>query len=160
MANIFSATEVVEIAIQIEKNGRDFYNGAAGVSTDKDAKLLFEFLSREEARHIKSFEGLLSKVKKYDPVEAYPEEYFSYIKTLSGDHIFTKEQKGEKVASLIKTDLEAIELGVALEKDSILFYQEIKKVVLENEHKIIDKLLDEERMHLKKLTGLREKGGL
>lgn len=92
MGNIFSASEIVEMGIEIEKNGRDFYNGVKNLSKNPKAKELFEFLAGEEAKHIKRFEAMLSEVKKYDPSEAYPGEYFAYIRSLSEGHIFTKKE--------------------------------------------------------------------
>ncbi len=154
MVNVFSAAEVVELSIRIEENGRDFYNGIINLSKSQTAKEVFELLSSEEEKHIKRFEEILSKVKKYEPAEAYPNEYFSYLKSLSGEHVFTKEKKGTEVAGRIKTEKEAIELGIGFEKDSILFYQEMKKFVLTSEQNIIEKLLEEEKEHLRKLFEL------
>lgn len=157
MVSVFSASEIVEIGIRIEENGRDFYNGASDSSESQDAKQLFKLLAKEEEDHIKRFENILSNVKKYEPSEAYPDEYFAYIKSLSGEHVFTKDKRGSEIAKNIKTEPEAIELGIGFEKDSILFYQEMKRFVLEPEQGIIEKLLEEEKKHLKMLLELRIK---
>ena|SRR3989338_8091292 len=156
MGNIFSASEVIEMGIEIEKNGRDFYNGVAQVSNNPQAVKIFRYLAGEEEKHIDRFKYILREVKNYEPTEAYPDEYFAYLKVLSEGHIFTKEKTGSKIAETIKTDSDAIEMGIGFEKDSILFYHEIKRVVLEDEEKIIDKLIGEEQSHLIKLTELRE----
>ena len=156
MGNIFSASEVIEMGIEIEKNGRDFYNGVAQVSNNPQAVKIFRYLAGEEEKHIDRFKYILREVKNYEPAEAYPDEYFAYLKVLSGGYIFTKEKTGSKIAETIKTDSDAIEMGIGFEKDSILFYHEIKRVVLEDEEKIIDKLIGEEQSHLIKLTELRE----
>lgn len=155
MGNIFSASEVIEIGIQIEKNGRDFYNAVAKVSKSAQAVKIFEYLAGEEEKHIERFKYILGEVKKYEPAEAYPGEYFAYLKALSDGHIFTKEKTGSKIAKTVKTDLHAVEMGIGFEKDSILFYHGIKRVVLEEEEKAIDKLIDEEQNHLVKLTELK-----
>ncbi len=157
MGNIFSGSEVVEMAVQIEKNGRDFYNKVAELSKNKDVKELFEHLTGQEEKHIKVFEGMLSAVKKYEPVEAYTDEYFSYIKALSEEHVFTKKEKGNEIAMTIKDKRQAIELGIGFEKDSILFYHEMKNFVPEPEHGIINGLLKEEQKHLKKLVLLKRR---
>jgi len=157
MANIFSAAEVVEMGIEIEKNGRDFYSGVARSSKTADAKEAFLFLGKEEEKHIKRFEEMLSQVKKYEPQQAYPGEYFAYIRTLSGEHVFTKRNKGTDIAKNVKGDSGAVDLGIGFEKDSILFYEEMKKFVLEGEQKVIDKLLEEEKGHLRTLMELKKK---
>ena len=55
MGNLFSGPEVVEIGIQIEKNGKDFYDGVVKISKSQKAKEIFEFLGGEEEKHIKRF---------------------------------------------------------------------------------------------------------
>ena len=155
MKDIFSGNEIVEMAVEIEKNGRDFYNKVAASSNNKDVKKIFEHLSSQEERHIKIFEDMLFAVKKYEPVEAYTDEYFSYIKALSEEHVFTKKGKGSEIVMTIKDEKQAIELGIGFEKDSILFYHEMKNFVPETERSIIENLLKEEQRHLKKLSLLK-----
>ena len=155
MGNVFSASEIVEIGIEIEKNGRDFYAELVRVSKNEKAKEVFGFLGAEEEKHIKRFKELLSQVKKYDTSEAYTGEYFSYLRALSEGYVFTKSGKGAETAKNIKKEKEAVEAGIGFEKDSILFYHEMKKFVLEGEQKIIDKLLEEEQEHLRRLTELK-----
>ena len=41
MGDIFSGSEIVEMAVQIEKNGRDFYNKVSASSNNKDVKKIF-----------------------------------------------------------------------------------------------------------------------
>ena len=154
MSNIFSAAEVVEMGIKIEENGKSFYDTVAKKSKNKNAQQAFELLAGEEENHIKRFEAILSQVKKYEPPEAYTEDYFSYIKSLSSEYVFTSKDKGEETAKDAKTDKEAVELGIGFEKQSILFYEEMKKFVLEGEQKVVDKLLEEEKEHLRKLSDL------
>ncbi|MFA4991217.1 MAG: ferritin family protein [Candidatus Omnitrophota bacterium] len=157
MGNLFSAAEVVEMGIEIEKNGRDFYNGVIGTIKSQNAKDTFKYLAGEEAKHILTFEGILKDVKKYEPSEAYPGEYFAYLKALSEEHVFTKKDQGSGLARKVKDEKEAIELGIGLEKDSILFYEGMKKVVLEDDHGLIDRLIEQEHDHLRKLSELKRR---
>lgn len=157
MGNVFSGSEIMEMAVQIEKNGRDFYNKAAASSKNKDVKKIFEHLSGQEKRHIKIFEDMLSAVKKYEPAAAYTDEYFGYMKALAEEHVFTKEKKGNEIAKTVKDDAHAIELGIGFEKDSILFYHEVKSFVPESEHDMIENLLKEEQKHLRKLVSLKRR---
>ena len=156
MGNLFSASDIVEIAVQIEKNGKDFYDGVAKTTKSPKTKETFEFLRGEEEEHIKRFEGLLSQVKKYEPSEAYPGEYFAYLKALSEGYVFTKKNKGAELAKNIKDEKEALKKGIGFEKDSILFYHEMKKFVLGGEQRIVDELIEEEQGHLRKLTEIKK----
>lgn len=155
MKNIFAGSEIVEIGIQIEKNGRDFYNVLIGQSKNKNAKGVFKYLAGEEEEHIITFQRILNSVQKYEPSEAYPEEYFAYMNALAKEHVFTQKDKGVEVAKKVKNDKEAIEFGIGFEKDSIILFEGMKKIVPEYDIKIVDSLIAQEQNHLKKLSELK-----
>ncbi len=156
MVNIFAGSEIVELGIQIEKNGRDFYNALVEQLKNQKAKETFKYLAGEEEKHITVFQNILDSVHKYEPPETYPGEYFAYMNALARDYVFTQKDKGREIAKNIKGDREAINLGIGFEKDSIIFYVGMKKVVPEYDHKIVDKLIAQEQDHLRQLSELKE----
>jgi rubrerythrin len=156
MSTIFSGSEIVEIGIEIEKNGKAFYEEVLKNASDDNAEVIFKYLANEEGKHIAVFEKMLDSVKKYEPIEAYPGEYFSYMKALANEHVFTKKDVGVSIAKEVKDDLGAIVIGIKFEKDSIIFYEGMKKVVPEVEHRLLDSLIEQEQVHLNKLEALRE----
>jgi rubrerythrin len=153
---VFSASEVVQLGIEIERNGRDYYRAVAAASKDARAKEIFSFLAGEEERHEKVFEGMLAHIEKYEPPEAYAVEYFEYLKALSKDHVFTSKGSGKKAAALIKNDTQAVGLAIGFEKDSILLFTEMKKLVSADGQKMVDKLIQQEQEHLLRLTQLKQ----
>ncbi|MBM3247877.1 MAG: hypothetical protein FJZ10_00405 [Candidatus Omnitrophica bacterium] len=155
MANIFSGAEIVMMGIQIEKNGRDFYNTLIPQSQNQKAKDLYKFLASEEERHILAFQGILDSLEDSQTAESYPGEYISYMKNLSAEYVFTQEDRGEALAKSTKSDKEAVDFGIRFEKDSILFYEAMKKSIPEAHHKIVDQLILQEASHLKKLSDLK-----
>ena len=157
MADIFSSSEIVEVGVQIEKNGMDFYNEVASNSKTPKAKEIFQFLACEEQKHITMFQKILEAVQKYEPAESYPGEYFAYMNALASDHVFTQQDKGVEIAKTAKSDIDAVELGIGFEKDSIIFYEGMKKVVPEHGHNLVDELIHQEQEHLKKLTQIKDK---
>jgi len=156
VTNIFAGSEIVELGIQIEKNGRDFYNALVEQLNNQKAKETFKYLAGEEEKHIAIFKKILDSVHKYEPPETYPGEYFAYMNALARDYVFTQKDKGREIAKNVKGDKEALELGIGFEKDSIIFYGGMKKVVPEYDHKIVDKLITQEQDHLRQLSELKE----
>ena len=154
--NIFTGSEIVELGIQIEKNGRDFYNTLVNQTKNPKAKDKFRYLAGEEEKHIAIFQEILNRVGKYEPPESYPGEYFAYMNALAGEHVFTQKDKGAEIAKNIASDKEAIDTGIGFEKDSIIFYEGMKKVVLEYDHKVIDELIMQEQSHLRQLSDLKK----
>jgi len=156
VVNIFAGSEIVELGIQIEKNGRDFYNALVEQLKNQKAKETFKYLAGEEEKHIAVFQNILDSVHKYEPPESYPGEYFAYMNALARDYVFTQKDKGREIAKNVKGDKEAISLGIGFEKDSIIFYVGMKKVVPEYDHKIVDKLITQEQDHLRQMSELKE----
>jgi len=143
------------MGIQIERNGFAFYDALIKKSKNAKASQVFEFLAKEEKEHIAVFEKMLGSVQKYEPQEAYPGEYFAYMRALAGDYVFTKKDQGAKAAMEAKGDKEAVILGMGFEKDSILFYEGMKKAVPPADTGILDKLIAQEEKHLSKLSELK-----
>ncbi len=155
MGNIFAGSEIVELGIQIEKNGRDFYNTLAKKSRNQKAAQIFQYLSGEEEKHAEVFKNILNKAEKYEPSGLDADEYFAYMNALASEYVFTKENKGEEIAKTIKNDKDAVNMGIGFEKDSIIFYEGMKKTVPEYDTRIIGELITQEQGHLKQLSELK-----
>ena len=156
MGNIFSGSEIVKLGIQIEKNGRDFYDVLSKQSQDERTGKVFRYLKGEEEKHIIVFQKILVSLEKTEPQESYEGEYLNYMKALADEHVFTKKGKGKEIARAVKADAEAIDIGIGFEKDSIVFYEGMKKVVPEYDIKIVEELIRQEQGHLKQLTDLKD----
>lgn len=96
MGNIFAGSEIVEIGIQIEKNGRDFYNTLEKKSKNQEASDIFKYLAGEEGKHIKVFQEILNKTEKYEPLGLGADEYFAYMNALASEYVFTQKDKGNR----------------------------------------------------------------
>jgi len=155
MGILFSANEVVQMGIQIKQNGKDYYITMAKSASENKTKEAFQYLAAEEEKHIRTFEDILSEIGKYEPPESYPGEYFAYLRTLSEEYVFTEARKGKEIAGKVKDDREAIETGIGFEKDFILFYEEMKNFVSQGDHQTIDKLIEQEKEHLRNLSELK-----
>jgi rubrerythrin len=155
MGNILAGSEVVEIGIRIEKNGRDFYNTLTKQSKSSSAAKIFKYLAGEEEKHISVFQNILDKTEKYEPQGLDADQYFEYMNALAREYVFTQKDKGEEIAKKIKSDKEAVDKGIGFEKDSIIFYEGMKKIVPDYDAKIVDDLIAQEKSHLKQLIDLK-----
>ena len=155
MGNIFSASEIVELAIEIEKNSRDFYYALIKKSRFSKAQEIFQYLALEEGRHILAFKDILDAVQKHLPA-SYAAEYLNYMSALSDGYIFTQKNTGETIALKVQSDLQGLEIGISFEKDSVAFYEGMKKAVPTNEHTIINEVIAQEKLHLRQLLDLKK----
>lgn len=158
MGKTFSACELIELAIHIEENGKDFYLELAKKASDRGVKKALNYLAKAEDNHIGVFKKMFTASCDYSPEGAYPDEYFAYIRSLASNYIFTQKDKGLEEAKNVASYDEGLDLGIQFEKDSILFYQEMMKFVPESEHSKIIALVNEEKKHLEKLIELKSGG--
>src|SRR3989339_204375 len=149
--NVFKTSEMIEFAIQIEKNGEKFYRESVKLIPDERIKTLFSDLADQELEHKKVFESFLKKVENYNPPELYNDDYFSYLRAYADTKIFNKKLPG------IKEPTEAIHFALDIEKDSILNYSESKNFVHDDDKKILDGIIEEERKHFLRLWELLKK---
>lgn len=151
----FKASEIFQIAMKIEENGKTFYKHASTVTDDAKMKDMFNFLAGEEVKHRTTFEGMLSKIEHYEPPERYPGEYFAYLRAYAEGLVFSPEKLQAEMAKVTDAAT-AVEFAVQREIESILYYLEAKGLVPESQKDEIDRILDEERGHYLKLVEVKK----
>jgi rubrerythrin len=151
----FNADEIFQVAIDIEKNGKRFYEKATTLVKDPDFKSLLEFLAKEEDNHIKTFTELKAQLPEaatkdtvWDPFD----EMNQYLQMMAGMNVFRSDLDVDGKLSDIKEPEDIIKLGIQFEKDSVVFYTTIQDATEEKKgREFIGRLVDEEKKHLKKL---------
>ncbi len=151
----YDISEILQFAIHIEEGGEYFYNRMVEKSDDERLKKIFSWLASEEVVHKRTFSDMLNKIKNYDSPEAYPEDYFSYLKAYTQNIIFKKEDLDTKIDSM-KDVGDAIDFAIARELEAVLYYKELKEMISKDQHSIIDKIIDEERRHFMRLRALKD----
>jgi len=148
----FNGEEIVRLAVEIEKQGQKFYEIAAARVDDAEVKEIFKLLIDEEKQHIADFEGLGAQLPSdFVPNESYVGEYGDYIKALIDNHVFNHNNI-EKFIPNISVAREALAVAFRFEKDSILIFQELYKVVDDAGKEVLGKLIEQEKQHIKKLA--------
>ncbi len=144
--------DVLEIAVRIERKGIELYRRLYETIDSPKAKSTFSYLAAEEEKHAGFFAKMLEKAADYTPRYEYPGEYGIFLNEMAAE--IMKNAGGKGTAALD----DAIQAGIEMEKETILFYLELKhegNFGPENEE-ILQKILDEERSHWKKLVLLRD----
>jgi len=154
MAGFFQAAEIAEAAVNIEQQGQAFYKQAADAAGNPDVKDFFTFFATEEAKHEAIFTAFKERMGSIElPAWSTSDEYGAYLKALIDSHsIFSPHLKERLVNS--RDENEAIRLAMGFEKDTILFFMEMKELVPDSEKGFVQQCIDEERSHLRKLSGM------
>ena len=155
MALFFSGSELLEIAIGIERNGMAFYQTLADKTGNRDVKDIYNHLAGEEKKHLDTFQGMSDSLGQAKPPETYTEEYMLYLKSLVDNAVFSNVTEAQQKAAKVFNEIEALDPGIQAEKDSILFYSELQNLVREPDRKVVLNILDEEKKHLRQLSELK-----
>ena len=154
---VFTANDIVEVAVRIEENGITFYNFAEKIAKTEDAKKLFAQLALAEAAHKRTFEKLLSEIETYTPPERYAGEYADYLRNyVDNNLIFTKDVMDKQLSQVTDT-VGAFDFAMQRELDSILYYHEVKNLVPAAQHEAIEKIIEEERKHYQMLNQMKKR---
>ncbi len=149
--------ELIHFGMQIEERGFKFFQGMAASVADPDVKKVFVQLSDEEEKHYNLFEKMMNEVNTYDPPEYYMDEYEAYVWSLANNHVLTGKADPEQYLEKVKTPMDAVDMAIGIEKDTLLFFIALKKVVYKEGQKVIEMLIDQENLHVKSLLELKRK---
>jgi len=148
---IFNAGEVFQIGINIEKNGRIFYQTAANNAKMESIRKLFGELADWETQHVRLFEELASKLSASDNPEIWDpgEEVSLYLKASADSHIFRSDSDPAALASSCATAKDALRMAMNFEKDSVVFYSAMYRAVPDELGKNkVERLISEELNHI------------
>lgn len=154
---LFKSAQIVEFAIGIEKNGEAFYQALAQKLTDPATRQAVESLAKAESQHIIDFQAVRDRLGDYDIPEQYPGEYEAYVKVLIDENVFGKAPEIEKLVAQVPSDVEALNLAIRFEKESILFFTELMRLVSNTDRQPIWELIRQEQEHILKLVELKNK---
>ena len=148
--------EAARVAMNLEKDGIEFYSAAALLARDKKVKAIFRQLGEEEREHLEKFRLWEAELIAAGEGTGFWEspEVDLYIHSLVRSGIF--QGRVRETAASIRDDSEALEIGIAAEKDSILFYQEAAARCRSPEgRKMFARLAEEEKEHFRRLETQR-----
>jgi rubrerythrin len=143
--------EVLQLAVRMEIDGKQFYLKASQKSGNRLGKDLFQQLAIEEDDHRRRFEEIYEALKrgqKWPDVEP-PSEKGKKIRSLFSE---ATRALGSKV-EVAKSELEAIKVALDMEKKSYdLYHSRSEESSLPVEKRFYEALAGEERGHHLALT--------
>lgn len=146
----FSANELLQIALQIEREGEAFYQEAARLTRSPAAKDLFEHLALEEVGHAHAFRQIAAALD-VSSEEYEEEEAQRYLRALVDERVFTDPR--DAYARAKEGDQGALlRYAIGFEKETILFFNALRDVAREKDQVLIDKLIEEEKKHVRQLS--------
>lgn len=153
----FSHQEIIEIAVGIEQKGYVFYSNAANDTKNEAARNILLFLAQEEKKHEEYFRNLYTQVQNEKSVftDSLDEDAVKYLKSITESSVFLN--KNGLADGKINTLEDVITVGKQVEKDSILFYNELSSYAPDdNAKEMLQSFAREEKSHLLQLQELEK----
>lgn len=111
----FSGFEVIRAAMEVEKNGHQFYAAMAQKAQNALAREVFSWLAQDEVQHLKTLENLVPKYEKgafWDN-----EEFFlPYLRRFSESTLFPTPERLQEILQKPEMDLTALDLAIEAEE--------------------------------------------
>lgn len=136
--------KAIDFAVETEKLGLRFYGKLAKRFKD-DAELheVFATLARDEEQHAQRFAALREKLPEHKGPLQFEQQ--QYMRAISLSEIFAQERGIAKEPDKIESKADALERAFHMEQTSLLYYQEMKRVLEED---LLDEIIAEEKKHV------------
>lgn len=114
--------EALQIALDTEKKGYQFYRIAARSTSDPEGRQVFEHLAKDEIEHMGVFATLYRSLTNDEPWMTYEEAVARFGET-PPDQLIFPEVSEDEVKEDFK-DLEALREALRFEEKAVSFYTE------------------------------------
>jgi len=147
--------KALKFAIQMEIDGKEYYQKASEGSGNRLGKQLFQWLAAEEDGHRQKFEEMYRAAKNK---EIWPEVDIEPGKRARLGTLFSKAlETADSEVKEVPTELHAIDKAMDLENKTHSFYKlQGEKATYDAERKFYESLAAEERGHYLALVDYRE----
>jgi rubrerythrin len=161
MTTPYNSAEVLEIAIQMERNGAAFYRRAAALRAGHPEVSILERLAAMEDQHLIDFEALraaLPPAGRLDPMDEASRDALLYLDAIAGAQ---SGEGAEQVTARLggHESLDAIlQTAIVLEQRAVLYYVGLADLVpVDLGRSVVLHILGEERGHVAVLEAERRR---
>lgn len=143
---MFSAGEIFDIAVQLEKNGERLYREALEYVSDKSLRDTLLWLADEEVRHKKRFIEMKESVEPGSN-DLWAEQMSAAVILGAVRHrAFSLEDVDFKS---VRSESELMKIAMEFEEDGVTFYEILCSFITDADTlEAIEKIIEEERKHI------------
>jgi rubrerythrin len=149
-----NSADVLQWAMEIELNGKAFYEAAGAKSADPEVEALFADLALREQGHYEVFRQMLGASSDPGPATIDGDEYRAYLQVALDKALFAGPDKALALAAGAKDRRSAIQAAIGFEKDTLLFFYDLRDMVRDAERDRISAIIREEKSHVHRLADM------
>jgi rubrerythrin len=143
---MFSASEILDLAIKIEENGERFYRQAMKRFPDQALQEMLFWFAEQEARHRDFFLKMKNSLKDGTADRWVEQLSGAMLQGAVDDHLFSMDEVDLDTIGDVRT---LVDIAIGLEQDTVMFYEIIASFVTEPEvlHQL-KAIINEEQKHI------------
>ncbi len=147
---MFSANQMVDIAIQTEQAGHVFYEAAAQHADNPQVRVLCEWLAGEEQTHERIFRQMGQNLPPPQEPEEWPAERAEFIDALLGSRFMPRPEEAEALVRDMSAQ-DILHFTLNFEKDTIIFLYEMREMVPASAIDQVNEIIAEEKAHVSRI---------
>jgi rubrerythrin len=152
--SLLSGNEIIQIAVQLEEQGEEYYSSAAQTAVSPALRSVFLDLADQERHHRSTFERMAGAGLDQAFTAEQWEEFQAYAQALLHQRLTDSEEGSLKRAELAATGRKVIEAAIGFERETLEFYRQLREVVRAKEQQAVDAIIQEEQSHVARLSAL------
>ncbi|MFO7570496.1 MAG: ferritin family protein [Smithellaceae bacterium] len=151
----YNVDEMLAHAMEIEQAGEKFYAVLAERLENPQLKKIFSLMSRQEVEHDKVYQQLRDQLSGTPGGTPDQEDQFDFKQhEMLEDRIFNRLEVVRKTPKL-KTLGDALAFMIDIEMDVVDYFENIRKLVSPKGQSVMERIINEEKTHVKQLVDLR-----
>lgn len=145
---MFTAQEVLDIAIRLENNGERTYLEARQHATRADLKALLAWVAQEEQNHARWFTGLKESLAQGEDHHLMTEMSRALVEDIVRGQTFSLQEVNFEA---IDTHSKMIRTFIGFENDTVAFYEVLKTFIDDPVTlKQLEQIIAEEKKHIER----------
>jgi rubrerythrin len=149
---MFTAQDILDIAIRLENNGEKIYLDARQHTADAELRALLAWIAAEERSHASWFEGLRDRLSRDEDYHVKAEMSRALVEDVVQGQAFSLQAVDFRT---IDTPDKMIRTFIGFEEDTIAFYEILATLITDPSMSgQLGEIIDEEKTHIAKFRQL------
>jgi rubrerythrin len=146
---MFTVTEILDLAIQLETNGEAVYRDAVRNAVTADAAAMLTWMAEEESNHLAFFQKLRGEADAGGTHSVMEELKRDVFADIMGNKTFSLED--QDLGGLATTEA-VLQAALEFEKDTVLFYEILEPFLIDEGARAgLLSIIEEERKHIRRI---------
>lgn len=147
---MFTVTEILDLAIQLETNGEGVYRDAAPKAGRKETAAMLGWMADEESRHLEFFRKLRREAAAKDANPVMEELKRDVFADILDKRSFSLEDRD---LGRMETSEEVLRTALEFERDTVLFYEILEPFLVDEEARSqLRSIIEEEHRHIREIS--------